>query len=95
MTDNMRCDVIIHTAALPHLEVVITIIYTTHISRQTDGHRLKAFRYSGARITILTVELYNYSELKLFDARFGDMVGRKNTDLYAYLDFISSNCNYL
>ena len=29
MSANMRCDVIIHTAALPHLEVVITIIYTT------------------------------------------------------------------
>ena len=26
---NMRCDVIIHTAALPHLEVVITILITT------------------------------------------------------------------
>ena len=29
MSANMRCDVIIHTAALPHLEVAITIIYTT------------------------------------------------------------------
>ena len=31
VTDNIRCDVIIHTAALPHLEVVITIIHTTHV----------------------------------------------------------------
>ena len=32
VTDNIRCDVIIHTAALPHLEVVITILITTNMS---------------------------------------------------------------
>ena len=39
---NMRCDVIIHTAALPHLEVVITILITTgnNYAKHTDKQKV-------------------------------------------------------